>query len=89
MKEKLLDKTTEIRKLLDKGDASGNRVHDFDAFENNLRLIPSDRFENASSNEVLDLLEQAKSLEQQFEISHPHFTATMKEIVRLLSAMGI
>jgi len=89
MKKKLLHKTTQIRILIDKDDASGNRIHEFDAFESRLRLIPTDKFENASSNEVLDLLEQAKSLEQQFEISHPHFTATMKEIVRLLSAIGI
>jgi len=89
MKDKLLDKTGEIRVLLNEHDVPDNRVHELDAFENNLRLIPNDRLENASSNEVLDLLEQAKSMELEFEFSHPHFTAAMKEIVRLLSGMGI
>jgi len=89
MKEQLLDKVAEIRNLIKNDDVSGSRMHSLDAFDNSLRLMPKDGFTESSDNELIMLLEQAKQLEQEFENTHPHFSATLREIVSMLSSMGI
>jgi len=85
MKEQLLNKLKYIRDSFENEDMSGNRLHNFDAFESSVRLVPADRFRDSNENELTTLLDQAKNLEQEFEHSHPHFSATFKEIVRMLS----
>lgn len=91
MKIPLLDKLAELRGLAQKKPdvLPESGLSNIEAFEENVRLLPDGELSNSHNDEYATLLDQATRLELEFEDTHPHFSSTMREIVRILTDMGI
>lgn len=89
MKHSLLEKTSELAQLIKKHSDSDAGVTKLDIFEENVRLLPDRDISTTDKEQFSSLLDQATSLELAFEDAHPHISETMREIIKILSDIGI
>ena len=91
MKKPLLDKIDELRAFAEKKPdvLPDNGMRNIVALEERIRLMPVNDVPVTSGDQYQTLLDQATSLELEFENTHPHLSAIIREIIRLLTASGI
>lgn len=91
MRNVILSKIEEIKGLAEsKNDAlPTGGLESIIALENQLRILPNDESIDIHQSEYASLLDQAVALELQFENMHPRLSALLREIIKILSDMGV